>query len=294
MRSMDAARYYLPDLPANRPNTVVIGFSVSGEVARTIEGIEIASELGLSTLAITADPRSTLARKAGKSLSLRLPSLDLGPGMPGYSAALVLGIALARTWAIEPYRELISQAMEALPELLAAWLPGQLEEGWKCARDVIPGGGVFVGSGSCYASALYGAAKLIEIAGEYAWAQDVEEWCHLEYFCAEPAMPTILLSCDGRSASRESEMISASNAIGRNLLLSRWMGHPDWPVLVREILSPFALWAAPTAYAQRRASILKREPFCGFSGGRSQEEGGGASRIRSSRRLVAGELQDVP
>ena len=87
-------------------------------------------------------------------------------------------------------------------------------------------------------------------------------------------------------------MAAASSAIGRALFISQWLGDPNWAANVREMLAPFALWAAPTAYALHRGELLNQEPFRGFSGGRSRDEGGGASRIRSSRRLGFEELHN--
>jgi hypothetical protein len=54
---------------------------------------------------------------------------------------------------------------------------------------------------------------------------------------------------------------------------------------MREALSPLALWVGPAAFASRCATQLGEEAFRGFGGGRSVEEGGGASRIRSSQRM---------
>jgi len=294
MPGMEAARYYLPDNPGAGSDMTAIAFSVSGEVARTIEAIEIAAARGMKTLAVTASPESSLARAASAILSLDLPAFDLGPGLPGYIGALLLGTALASAYAEQPLGKMTVEAMQVLPEVLSTWIPGQMSAGAKFAGHAAHRGTVFIGSGPAYGPARYGAAKLVEIAGEDAWAQDVEEWCHLEYFCAEPAMPTMLLSSGGRSASREREMQAAAAAIGRDLLVSRWDGAAEWPPLLREMLSPFALWAAPTAYALRRGEVLDQRPFRGFSGGRSQEEGGGASRVRSSDRLGLQDLQWLP
>ena len=97
-------------------------------------------------------------------------------------------------------------------------------------------------------------------------------------------MTTWILSAEGRCRSREVEIIKAAEAIGRRLAVSSWTGEEDWHPLLREIVSPLALWVAPTAYAAERSKILGSVPFRDFAGGRNSEEGGGASRIRSSKR----------
>ncbi|MEJ2010811.1 MAG: SIS domain-containing protein [Anaerolineales bacterium] len=291
--AMKASRYLFPDFPHAGSRWIAVGFSVSGEVARTIEGIELAAAQGLHTIAVTANPRSTLASRASSVLSLDPPQLKIVPGLAGYAAALVLGAALGWAYAIPRFRATINRAMIELPAALNGWLLDQMSTAEAFAVEAARGATVILGSGPAYGSAMFGSAKLIELAGEYAWAQEVEEWCHLEYFCTGPDMPTILLSSSGRSVSREQEMRAAAAAIGRQLLISQWDGALGWPRVLREILSPFALWAAPAGFALRRSADLGQQPFRGFSGGRSQDEGGGASRIRSSRRLARDDFQSL-
>ena len=294
VHSMDAARYILPDLHQSANDVLAFGFSVSGEVARTIEGIEIARTLGIKTVAVTSAAHSTLASKADECLSLDLPDLHIVPGLPGYSAALVLGIAIGCSYARPAFQKTITESMLELPEALSDWILDQIRSGMSFAQRAQSGAAVYVGCGPAYASALFGAAKLIELVGDYAWAQDIEEWCHLEYFCAERVMPTIVLSSWGRGLTREEEMLIAADAVGRQILASRWEGASHWPRDLREMLSPFALWAAPAGFALQRMEDLGREPFRGFGGGRSETEGGGVSRIRSSRQVSLDELKHLP
>jgi glucosamine--fructose-6-phosphate aminotransferase (isomerizing) len=292
--AMEAARYLIPDLQHEGSHWIAVGFSVSGEVARTIEGVELAAAQELDTIAVTGNAGSTLASHASSVLSLDPPPLKIVPGLAGYSAALMICAAIACAYASTQVRETINRAMLELPSALDGWLLDQMSAGDAFAGEAARGATVLLGSGPAFGSAMFGAAKLVEIAGENAWAQDVEEWCHLEYFCTGPELPTILLSSGGRSASREQEMQAAAAAIGRQLITSQWAGVSEWPQLLREALSPFGLWAAPAGFALRRGEDLGQQPFRGFSGGRSRGEGGGPSRIRTSKRLVPEDFQSLP
>jgi hypothetical protein len=91
-----------------------------------------------------------------------------------------------------------------------------------------------------------------------------------------------LLSAEGRALGRELEIEKAAAKIGRTLILSKWK---YGSTSLREVLSPLALWAGPTAYSDSMMIRLGEEPFRGFSGGRDRAEGGGISRIRSSAQL---------
>jgi hypothetical protein len=98
-------------------------------------------------------------------------------------------------------------------------------------------------------------------------------------------MPTWLLSSKGRSSGRESEVEAAARAIGRQFYVSTWQGGVNCSPHAREALAPLGLWVGPVAFASRLALLTDEEPFRGFMGGRSHDEGGGASKIRSSERV---------
>ena len=283
--SMYVSRYLLPDHGTSCTDTLLVTISSSGEVARTIEALEMGNEIGAQTLAITSNTESTLALAAGNVLAVKLPAYPFGPGLLSYLGSMLLGFALAIRLSAEPSAKRFVEVLETLPAILKRWMPGQLRLGKQFANEVQDGTSVIVAGGPAFGSALFGAAKVIETAGERVWAQEIEEWAHLEYFCEPPHMATWILSADGRCRSREMEIVNAARAIGRQLAVSAWDGGEDWHPLFREIVSPLALWVAPTAYAAERSKILNSIPFRDFAGGRDPEEGGGASRIRSSKRL---------
>ena len=282
--SMYVSRYLVPDLGETSQETLLVGISSSGEVARTIEALEMGNEIGVQTLAITSDVESTLAKTAGNLLPVELPDFPAGPGLLSYLGSMLMGYALAERLCDDSLAQRLSEVLETLPVVLERWMPDQLQLGRRFANEVQDGTCVIIGGGPAYGSALFGAAKVIETAGERVWAQELEEWAHLEYFCEPANMTTWILKTDGRCRSREAEVINAAQAISRRLAVSSWGGGDGWHPLLREGLSPLALWVAPAAYAAERSIILDAVPFRGFRGGRDPREGGGASRIRSSQR----------
>jgi glucosamine--fructose-6-phosphate aminotransferase (isomerizing) len=285
MEAMQLARYAPLVMGQDPESCLVIAISNSGEVARTIEAIEIWKKAGALTLAYTSNIDSRLAQTAEQSFVLPPVELPHGPGLLSYIGSLILGYATIENSLHADSRDHIHTLIDQVPDLLSRWIPGEIERGEQFAECVSDGIAVFLGSGSARGSAHFGAAKVIEAVGERCWAQDVEEWAHLEYFCDPAGMPTILLGSRGRSHSRELEVLYAMGELGRSILRSEWEGGKEWSLIEREALAPLALWTAPCAYACTRAEILAAEPFRGFSGGRDVREGGGASRIRSSQRL---------
>ena len=283
--AMAAARYLVPRLGASTGAVLLIGISVSGEVARTIEAVDLASAAGASTLALTADSDSSLVKAAHMNLALQPPAVPTGPGLLSFLGSLLLCYAVAETLSGESMRQSIDASLNETFALLEPWIEEERRIGEEFAEKVHGAAPVlFLGSGPAHGMAMFAAAKLVEAAGVCAWAQDVEEWAHVEYFAAPANAPTWLLSSAGRSQSREDEIAAAASAIGRSWAVSRWLGDPRWPGSMREVLSPLALWPGPVSYASCRASQLGEKPFRDFGGGRSAREGGGVSRIRSSLR----------
>jgi glucosamine--fructose-6-phosphate aminotransferase (isomerizing) len=282
--SMPAARYRLDQ--ADR-TWLVVGISSSGEVARTVEALEQARRAGARTLALTCTPASSLAGAAEGAIVASLPPHPFGPGLLSYLASLLGLFAVAAALSDDAARRRVEALMAALPACVAGAASDQAEQGRALAEQVRDASqGVFIGSGPCLGAAGFAAAKVLEACGLGYHAQDVEEWAHLEYFHATQDMPTWILTAGGRDASRVDEVIAAARAVGRRQAITRWSGDPAWSADESEALSPFGLWPAPVAFAQALMDLLGEDPFRSFGGGRDRAEGGGASRIRTSRRLA--------
>ena len=278
---MEAGRYVIPR--SDIEDMLVIGISVSGETARTIEALRLANARGARTLGLTTDATSTLAETADALFVLELPDYPLGPGLISYLAALLVGFAMAAQIAEPKLRDHIQGTLSTYSAALEGWWEDEAAVGRDLAARVDPTQPIlFLGSGPARGAAMFAAAKVIEAVGQAAAAQDAEEWAHLEYFNDPAAQPIWLLSTDGRAQSREGEIEAAAREIGRTVLRSRLSMGPDE---LREDLSPLALWAGPVAYADTLMERIGEAPFRGFGGGRSIEEGGGESRIRSSHQI---------
>ncbi len=214
------ARYEAATLP---DHSVVFGISNSGAVARSIEAVALAKAAGAETIAVTGRSDSLIAQEAAAAIAVPIPSMGRSPGVRSYTVQLlslllsairvgelrqVLSPAGAGTWrqrlrdVAECLEETI-QAQDALAQQMATVLCE--EDNW-----------VFVGSGPSYATALFSAAKLVESCGASAWAQDVEEWAHIQYFNSQERTPTCLLMPSGASAERSLELLPYVKGVGRH------------------------------------------------------------------------------
>jgi glutamine---fructose-6-phosphate transaminase (isomerizing) len=305
MMAMQFARYAMSPALTPGPSPVgegsaVIGVSVSGGVTRTIEGVMRAAQRGMTTLAITSANTTPIAKAAQHVLTTRVPDVPNAQGVqvPGsrsffaslvmlYLSAIRLGEVRGHlsTTQAEGWRNKLMGCADAIRETvrLSDAAAKDLAEQTLDATEF-----VFCGSGPNRASALFSAAKVLEASGDPALAQDVEEWAHLQYFAKTANTPTFLISAGERDASRAEEIGVAMRTIGRRVIYVM----PKAPgTLLRyapcdEIFAPLVATIPTMLFASYRAE-LKGEPyFRNFGGGRSIENGGGISRIRTSE-LVA-------
>ncbi len=309
LSSLPFSRYTAGYLPATGPKTnLVIGVSVSGKVSRTIEALALANQAGASTVALTGNPGGPFGQTAGTVFETAVPPLPdelAGMTVPGIRSYLASQIALIlaalriaevrgalSTAAADAERAQLRELADVVEETIQLCAPvaEELAARWKTATSF-----EFVGAGPLYGVAMFSAAKVLEASGDPALAQDTEEWSHLQYFIAESAIPTILLSANGFDADRMAEVARAAQCIGRPLAL---IASED-AVEIRRYVE--TLLPIPRQVPERYASIVYSIPgellasaraetvgsayFCNFEGGRSVDWADGASRIYESHVL---------
>jgi glucosamine--fructose-6-phosphate aminotransferase (isomerizing) len=305
---MHFGRYTAGYLPQEHPGqTLVLAISVSGQVTRTTEALDLARQKGALAVAVTGNPAGPLAQAATAVVECSLPPANIEPTIvvPGlrsyvgsllalYFCAIRLGEArghLSRQAASELRRELanIGGAMARTAQLCDAE-SGRLVKEWSDASHF-----VFCGAGPHWGTALFAAAKIIEASGDPAVAQELEEWAHIEYFGREAGTPTIIIS-GGWDHDRTLEIATAAKAVGRRVAIiapesGEVATRADRDALLplggaaRDCFSPLLACLPAALLAARRAALLGEAYFRAFGGGRSIEGGGGISRIRDSHRI---------
>jgi glucosamine--fructose-6-phosphate aminotransferase (isomerizing) len=217
--AMPFARYEAANLPARAG---VFGISNSGAVSRSIEAVAMANAAGADTVAVTGHASSPIAREAAAVVAVPIAPMGRSPGVRSYTVQLVtlllcairlgeirqvLSASEATAWRqrlrdVAACMEATIQASDARMRQLAEGLHDQ--ENW-----------VFVGAGPGYATALFAAAKLVESCGANAWAQDVEEWAHIQFFNRQERTPTCLIMPRGPSLARGQELAPYMRELGR-------------------------------------------------------------------------------
>lgn len=294
-----------PHAPRATESEALIGVSVSGGVTRTIEGVMRAGQRGMHTIAVTSSGQTPIAKAVQRVLTTRVPDVPNAqgvqvPGSRSYFASLVMlylsaiRIGEARGTLTAPQSEDWRMQLVATAEAIRSTakqcdvLAREVAERTLDATEF-----VYCGAGPNFATALFSAAKTLEASGDAALGQDMEEWAHLQYFAKEVATPTFLISAQDRDASRAAEIGVAMKTVGRRVIAVS----PDsfdvggafatLPYAAcDELFAPLVASIPTMLFAAYRAE-LKNEPyFRSFGGGRSIENGGGISRIRTSELVV--------
>ena len=177
------------------PNTpLVILISYSGTAARVIECAQRAVKYGANTIAITNNPESPLAKTCRYCIHVGLPEDgEYQPGLTTYNASMLALFAIA-LWIgrvrgkISPLEfEDIRKELISYVSVCQKQIEGYEERAFEIAgkwKDLKAED--FIGDYADYATAYFGSAKVIETFGGYTTYDDSEDWCHINYFLADP------------------------------------------------------------------------------------------------------------
>ena len=307
--AMQFSRYTADFLPSTgKDSNLLLGISVSGQVSRTIEALELGRRAGATAVAVTNNRKAPLAGVADLLLETSVPPLQdelagmIVPGSRSYIASqlvlylLAIHLGQERGHVSQAQANKLRRELGAMADLMEATIAANDSAAQRAAKawqdeDRF----VFCGSGPNYGAAQFSAAKVLEASGDSAIAQDMEEWAHLQYFARHVSTPTILISAGKRDQDRVQEIATAAKTIGRQLAIiapgeSDLARHSEADFLfplagkTRECFSPLLACLPGILFAAYRAQFTGEPYFRDFGGGRSAEGGGGISRIRDSHR----------
>ncbi len=212
LTALEFARYTTPYFETKRPHlALAIGISVSGEVARTVEGLSLAKEAGAYTMAITCNANSKAANLSDMVLDTTVPAMDI-PRVRTYTATQIALYQVALRFAevrgtisYKDGRTIRDQFMLAA-DIGEATHQANSETIRQLANQLKNAPGyIFLGGGPNLGSAMFSAAKILEAEGSLAQPQDLEEWVHLQRFLKRTGIPTFMIAPPGLSYSRAVE-----------------------------------------------------------------------------------------
>jgi glucosamine--fructose-6-phosphate aminotransferase (isomerizing) len=259
---------------------LVVGISASGETKRIVEAINRVKSLKreIQTAVIVGNTESSVAKAAEKIVSVSIPDFGPSPGLRTYSASFLGLLALAirigeakKLLSKDDVSHLHREIMD-LEKLAEQTTEASLAIA-KNVADVLSEAKFFsfVGSGPSYGSAMFSSAKLVETAGVFSVAQDLEEWAHVESHAYPLDYPVFMIAPEGKSMWRAEKLSDLIVLYGHPLIV---VTHSEnlslksksnffFPVSgdIRECFSPLVYHIPASILAYYIAKKLSRLPF---------------------------------
>ncbi len=230
-----------------------VAISMSGTVDRTNAAAAALRTGGARHVALTNDDGAALGAGASGVASLRVPDIAAFlTGTARYSAT-VLGLMLlvegaAPAGALAPASCCSGPGMRKL----IADLPAVLDEaetvfGPACREIAAAGfGGVRVlGAGSDWATAGYGAAKLVKLMTVPVWGGEIEEFAHSQFWSSRADEVVVLLASTAEVSRLAENTAAALATAGQRTIAIESAGVPVASATYRLSLPETPSWLAP-------------------------------------------------
>jgi sugar/nucleoside kinase (ribokinase family)/fructoselysine-6-P-deglycase FrlB-like protein len=219
IHALELARYGVRYLPER---TAVVCVSYSGSVGRTIEAARQARHFGHYVLALTGNSAGALAGEVDEAIVINVASTGFSPGTSTYVGLLTALNILAAEWGAA--RGLDSGSLWLRLRQLEAAASQTLQAALEPTRGLaqrLRGAPwiTFLGAGPNVATAKFGAAKMFEGPQRLAFATDIEEWAHEQYFISGRGTPVVVVAPDGAARDRADEILSELLFIGADATL---------------------------------------------------------------------------
>ena len=199
----------------------LIAISASGATAKTVDALRYAKKKVITTIALTNSQNSVLAREADFCIITRAQ----GKGAPTSTsvcamyALTILAQDLAKETKIE-IPELVLETIEKIPSLVGNVINMSRDFAKLVSEKIADHDVIYLtGAGPCYASALFGAAKLRELAYLHSIAFEAEEFCHYPFLSLTSNDIAIVVASNGKSSERIFKILNALETLRVNTIL---------------------------------------------------------------------------
>lgn len=281
LNAMQFQSYSADTIPLDFPKSnLIIGISASGSSTRVVESIEkvqkISSQLNIAGLIGKID--SKLGKISPKVMHAKIPQFGPCPGILTYMASLLGLYSLALYMGevkghlskaeVESKKRDILNVADVIDKSIPAWLDLSKE-----AAQFVKGADFisFAGSGPGYGTACFSGAKVVEAAGVFSPAQDLEEWAHVEGLAYPVDFPVFLIAQKGKGYWRAEKLAEYQKILGHKLIIVA--ESEDTPLKkkadfflpvagrVPEEFSPLVYFIPSCIFASYLARGLDRLPF---------------------------------
>lgn len=190
-------------------NTLVIGVSHAGRSSSTIQGLDKAKELGLKTIAMTAERNRPINEHADKTVYIEIGDEFAGPKTKGFIGSIAtivllgLNIGVAKGLISQERKEELTQRMlkttNNIPDIAAKsweWYKENKEDLMQSRRIIV------IGYDNCLGAMMEGTLKISEAVRYSVIGYELEEFMHGIYHGIDENTYMIYLASQGQYLDR--------------------------------------------------------------------------------------------
>ena len=239
-----------------------------------------------SIIAVTGHGASSITQEAAATVAVPIPPMGRAPGIRSYTVQLLTFLCALRLGEI---RQVLARGSGPVASAIAPCIRHGRKRLPQTMRLCAAGRRAGATRKTGYLWALVRATLLRcfvqRNSGRVAaWAQELEEWGHIQFFNRQVQTPTCLIVPPGRSVDCALELLLYVKGIGRYTIAVAHSEQPVWPTqidlvlpvpqAVDEVFSPLVYCLAGELLAYYLAEIRDTPFFCadrpGFSSGRDR------------------------
>lgn len=206
-------------------NSLIIGISASGGSKYVIQAISEANRLypNIKTLSLCGTPNSKLEKAAQFHESVKIEEKGRTPGIRTYGASIIGLISLAfsineksnyKYSRKELTKYIVNKSKDIKKGMITINKIGEMYS------DLYDGSYITcLGSGPTFGTAGFSAAKIVESSGIYSYAQDLEEWNHVESFSYPTTSLLIVFANPGPTYRRAKSLIDSALKLGHKIIV---------------------------------------------------------------------------
>ena len=166
-------------------NTLVVGISHAGRSSSTIKGLDKAKNLGLKTIAMTAEKDKPISKHADKTIYIEIGPEYAGPKTKGFIGSIAtivlfgLNLGVSKGLISREKKDELTQRMlkttNNIPDIATKawdWYKANKEELIKARRMIV------IGYGNCLGAMMEGTLKISEAVRYSVVGYELEEFMH--------------------------------------------------------------------------------------------------------------------
>jgi glucosamine--fructose-6-phosphate aminotransferase (isomerizing) len=212
--------WYAPKPNAASP--LLVALSRSGRTSETVEATRKAQKIGVSTVAITSDAKSTMGQECNYSIEMGIPtdeSVIMTKTFTGSAlCSLLLGVEFAKARGITVPKRL-EDDLERLPkgaDEVIDIVEDQAKKIAEASKAMVRF--IYLGSGADYAACLEGALKLRETAYVASEAYHSMEFRHGPFAELQKGIQVFGIAPKGRAVAQQLTLLKEIGATGATVV----------------------------------------------------------------------------